>query len=120
MIRCEKCGQLIQPGVNWKISGGASMHIACPSDARPPSASEILARIQNYLGNGGLFNPEMMEHDKVRALIMDCRACIEAHHETVKWIASQQNLFFAECSQAEEIISRCASLLNGEPTGGVK
>jgi len=28
-------------------------------------------RVQDYLSNGGLFNPEMMEHDKVRDLIMD-------------------------------------------------
>lgn len=37
------------------------------------NTQSILARIQDYLGNGGLFNPEMMEHDKVRQLIMDCR-----------------------------------------------
>lgn len=34
---------------------------------------QLLARIQNYLESGGLFNPEMMEHDKVRDLIMDIR-----------------------------------------------
>lgn len=28
-------------------------------------------RVQDYLSNGGLFNPEMMEHIKVRDLIMD-------------------------------------------------
>jgi hypothetical protein len=28
-------------------------------------------RVQDYLSNGGLFNPELMEHDKVRDLIMD-------------------------------------------------
>lgn len=33
----------------------------------------ILDRITDYLGNGGLFNPEMMEHDKVRNLTMACR-----------------------------------------------
>ena len=82
------------------------------------SAASTLSRIQNYLGKGGLFNPEMMEHEKVRDLLVDCRACIEAHHETIKWIASQQNLFFAECSQAEEIVSRCASLLNAESSHG--
>jgi len=38
---------------------------------------ELLARIQDYLGSGGLFNPEMMEHDKVRDLIMDCRKAIQ-------------------------------------------
>lgn len=32
---------------------------------------ELLARIQDYLGNGGLFNPELMEHDKVRDLLRD-------------------------------------------------
>ena len=31
------------------------------------------ALIQNYLNNGGLFNPEYMEHDKVRDLILDVR-----------------------------------------------
>jgi hypothetical protein len=33
-------------------------------------------RITNYLANGGLFNPEMMEHEKVRDLLMDCRAVL--------------------------------------------
>jgi hypothetical protein len=28
-------------------------------------------RIGNYLGSGGLFNPELMEHDKVSALMQD-------------------------------------------------
>jgi len=81
-----------------------------------PPVEEILARIQDYLGNGELFNPELMEHDKVRDLLVDCRTCIEAHHQTVKWIASQQNLFFAECSQAEEIIARCKATLNPNTT----
>lgn len=30
---------------------------------------------------------------------------------TVEWISNQQNLFFAECSQAEEIIARCRASL---------
>lgn len=33
----------------------------------------LLNRIQEYLLVGGLFNPEMMDHDKVRDLVMDCR-----------------------------------------------
>lgn len=37
--------------------------------ARP----ELVARINNYLENGGYFNPEMMEHDKVRILLLDIR-----------------------------------------------
>lgn len=41
---------------------------------------ELLARIQSYLNNGGLFNPEMMEHHKVRELIIDCQDFILIHH----------------------------------------
>lgn len=41
-------------------------------------ASELRSRIQSYLGNGGLFNPEMMEHDKVRSLILDLRDYLDA------------------------------------------
>lgn len=37
------------------------------------SKKEILDRIQNYLENGGLFNPEAMEHDKVRDMILEVR-----------------------------------------------
>ena len=40
------------------------------------SAGELLSRIRSDLGNGGLWNPDMMEHDKVRDLIMDCREYI--------------------------------------------
>ena len=41
----------------------------------------LLDRIQNYLECGGLFNPECMEHDKVRDLIMDCRAILKKASE---------------------------------------
>lgn len=34
---------------------------------------ELILRITDYLEAGGLFNPEMMEHDKVRDLLVDCR-----------------------------------------------
>jgi len=35
------------------------------------SAHSLNSRCYDYLCNGGLFNPEMMDHDKVRDLIMD-------------------------------------------------
>jgi hypothetical protein len=43
--------------------------------AKGPGEAERLlcARITNYLQCGGLWNPESMEHDKVRTLLMDCR-----------------------------------------------
>jgi chromosome segregation ATPase len=38
---------------------------------------DLSERIRQYLLLGGLFNPENMEHDKVRALLMDIRCAIE-------------------------------------------
>lgn len=35
--------------------------------------NELLDRIKEYLCCGGLWNPELAEHDQVRDLIMDCR-----------------------------------------------
>ena len=33
-------------------------------------------RINAYLQSGGLFNPEMANHDAVRDLLMDCRSAL--------------------------------------------
>lgn len=42
--------------------------------------SEAQDLVRSYLGNGGLFNPELMEHDKVRDMVMLCRDEIEHWH----------------------------------------
>jgi hypothetical protein len=34
---------------------------------------ELIQRITNYLSGGGLFNPEMANHEAVRDLLIDCR-----------------------------------------------
>lgn len=36
---------------------------------------------------------------------------VNRHREVITWIAGQQNLFFAESSQAEEIVMRCRNAL---------
>jgi len=45
---------------------------------------QLLQRIQNYLEMGGLWNPECMEHDKVRELIMDVRSYLVMVEETAE------------------------------------
>lgn len=35
---------------------------------------ELIRRITQYLGSGGLVNPELMNHKMVRDLLIDCRA----------------------------------------------
>jgi hypothetical protein len=44
----------------------------------------LLARISDYLQSGGLFNPEMMEHDKVRALILDIQTYLHENQISQK------------------------------------
>lgn len=44
-------------------------------------ADDMLARITEYLGNGGLFNPELMDHNAVRDLVIGCRDEIERLRE---------------------------------------
>jgi hypothetical protein len=46
-------------------------------------------RITNYMENGGFFNPEAMEHDKVRDLLIDCRDELQrlrADSERLDWL----------------------------------
>jgi len=37
-------------------------------------------RITRYLANGGMFNPELMDHEKVRDLLLDCRTALSIKH----------------------------------------
>ena len=39
-------------------------------------AGTLVNRITAYLSLGGMFNPEAMEHDKVRDLLIDCGAAL--------------------------------------------
>ena len=39
-----------------------------------PSSTKLQDRIKDYLSMGGLFNPELVNHDTVRDLILDARA----------------------------------------------
>lgn len=45
---------------------------------------ECSSRINHYLASGGLFNPELMEHEKVSQLLQDCRTEIKALEEKLK------------------------------------
>jgi len=40
-------------------------------------SDQVSTRITKYLSAGGLFNPEQMEHEKVRDLLMDCRTHLD-------------------------------------------
>lgn len=54
------------------------------------SAKELNERITDYLTNGGQFNPEYMDHDKVRDLLIDVQQYLlandTAHELTDEWV----------------------------------
>jgi hypothetical protein len=70
--------------------------------------TDILDRIQNYLGSGGLFNPELMEHDKVRDLIRDCREEIIQLREIAFDIAMIDSNWYTE--HDESLLEEAKSL----------
>lgn len=79
----EAAGEILQiPVLNqYMIPDMTEIILDAITKARKASAEELLGRIQSYLGNGGLFNPEMMEHEKVRELLIDCRDCLTKANE---------------------------------------
>jgi hypothetical protein len=46
-------------------------------------SQELRQRVRDYLGNGGLFNPELMEHDKVRSLLLDVADALDAQEAEI-------------------------------------
>jgi hypothetical protein len=39
-------------------------------------SDELIKLIDEYLSSGGLFNPELMDHEKVRDLLLKIRATL--------------------------------------------
>lgn len=56
--------------------------------------TDICDRLTEYCLHGGLYNPELMQHEKVRDLLIDCRAEIkrlrltDAEREALEWAAT--------------------------------
>lgn len=73
-----------------------------PAQVGTGKAKELESRITNYLSNGGLFNPEMMGHDKVRDLLMDCRDYISKTQALVEQEKEEYLRYESERIQARQ------------------
>lgn len=58
-------------GVDCPYCEDGTTHVHKP--APTAGEEELVKRITGYLALGGLFNPEMAIHDRVRDLLIDCR-----------------------------------------------
>jgi hypothetical protein len=76
-IWCYSCGKSVSSPVPPDTVIRA--WVECPECIERTVApqQELSDRITQYLSAGGLFNPESMEHDKVRELLMDCRKAFD-------------------------------------------
>jgi hypothetical protein len=70
--------------------------------------TDLAARIAAYLSSGGLFNPELANHDAVRDLIIDCRARIEELEKALEDISKLPD------GRADEASVDAARALKGE------
>ncbi len=57
---------------------------SCEVRHQPTGEWTLEQRITDYLSSGGLFNPELADHDAVSRLLFDCREQLDAELEKRK------------------------------------
>lgn len=73
-----------------------------------------MERIQDYFANGGLFNPEMMDHTRVQKLILACRSELESLNEHLKINVTERERLRARNAELER-----EARLNGKRLGAM-
>lgn len=71
-VHCDRITLQVR-AKNWQEEYAENKTLLTRLKCLVEAAEPLNARISEYLQTGGLFNPEMMEHDKVAKLIIDCR-----------------------------------------------
>ena len=100
MNTCIKCGEIILPEKGCECAVKESSILLCaPCSAISEQELNRMDVCRHLLPYPG---PEVSGQ-----LIAEIRRL----REVWEWVAGQKNLFFAECSQAEEIVTRCKNAL---------
>ena len=83
---CDVCTECGENREKHRCPNGATFYTAHSVAQPAPIAGEgeLVERITGHLASGGLFNPEMAIHDRVRDLLIDCRHALEIRAERVK------------------------------------
>lgn len=106
------------PGLDWDAASRKMIEQA--TDVRgTPSNRNVPARVSDYLALGGLWNPESMDHEAVRSLLIDARDVIEIADRE---LASSQHGYKLLADHAEKQAREVATIrqenerLSGERT----
>lgn len=70
--------------------------------------SEVYDKITEYVFHGGLYNPELMQHEKVRNLLIESRAEIAKLHGDAEVSRLRLEAAHAENGRLNEAIRRLA------------
>ena len=106
-FQCEKCGVILYDSPQGYTTGCEHYPLV-----DTPSCEQ---KITAYLLSGGLFNPEFMNHDIVRDLLMDCRSELAAEKE-------QHGIWETWCREERELtrslkLELAAALVDAERLG---
>ncbi len=77
---------------------------------QPEPSGSIEARITDYLASGGLFNPELADHDAVSRLLFDCREQLAAERKKVK--AAEGAVFAARMLDERQVSEKVQTLVD--------
>lgn len=93
-----------------------------------PWHRDVPKRVTKYLGDGGLWNPELMDHEAVRSILIDARDVIEiiarerasapeTSPEYVMKASEEQVMFDAVLKRAKETCELCHGTKETHPAG---
>lgn len=64
----------------------------------------LIQRITDYLSGGGLFNPELANHEAVRDLLIDCRDALEQQAAQVEALRGQHAVLVRLLVEADKVL----------------
>ena len=88
------------------------------SDTPGADTLELERRITEYLTGGGLFNPEMADHEAVRDLLLDCRAGFKEQRAREASLRAEKEELRRERDEARAYAHEATKAITGLTPGG--
>lgn len=77
--------------------------------------TDVVERIRRYLSFGGMNHPEMMNHQQVRDLVIDCRDEIDRLNDTNSELALNATFYAERSRKLQDALCDLMDNQNGPP-----